>query len=85
MPKNRETQSKLKHKAKGTNVTNIKNTITRKNKYYNGEKYIIGYEDSMVGYRALKNITDIIYLYDNISVFAKNDCYIFDDFFTLIF
>jgi|688.fasta_scaffold11351_11 dTDP-4-dehydrorhamnose reductase len=56
-----------------------------KNKYYNGEKYIIGYEDSMVGYRALKNITDIIYLYDNISVFAKNDCYIFDDFFTLIF
>jgi hypothetical protein len=36
MPKNRATQSKLKHKAKGTNVTNIKNAITRKNKYYNG-------------------------------------------------
>ena len=32
MPKNRVTQSKLKHKAKGTNVTNIKNTVTRKNK-----------------------------------------------------
>jgi hypothetical protein len=28
MPKNRATQSKLKH--------NSKNTITRKNKYYNG-------------------------------------------------
>ena len=38
-----------------------------KNKYYNGEKYIIGFEDSMVGYRALKNITDTIYVYDNLS------------------
>jgi hypothetical protein len=36
MPKTRVTQSKLKHKTKGTNVTNTKNTITRKNKYYNG-------------------------------------------------
>ena len=36
MPKNRVTQSKLKHKAKGTNVTNIKNTVTRKNKMYIG-------------------------------------------------
>lgn len=56
-----------------------------KNKYYNGEKYIIGFEDSMVGYRALKNITDTIYVYDNLSLFEKNDCYIFDDFLTLVF
>ena len=48
-------------------------------------KYIIGFEDSMVGYRALKNITDTIYVYDNLSLFEKNDCYIFDDFLTLVF
>ena len=36
MPKNRVTKSKLKHNVKGTNVTNNKNAITRKNKLYIG-------------------------------------------------
>lgn len=56
-----------------------------KNKYYNGEKYIIGFEDSMVGYRSLKNITETIYIYDNILVFEKNDCYIFNDFSSMLY
>jgi dTDP-4-dehydrorhamnose reductase/beta-phosphoglucomutase-like phosphatase (HAD superfamily) len=51
-----------------------------KEKYYKNEKYIIGIEDSMVGYNALKCITDIIYIYNNETVFKNNDCYIFDDY-----
>lgn len=51
-----------------------------KNKFYNNEKYIIGVEDSMVGYAALKNHTDLIYIYENEIVFKNNDCFLFDDF-----
>ena len=55
-----------------------------KTKYYKGEKHIIGFEDSAVGYKSLKHVTDIIYVYDNKLLFEKNDCYLFDDFCTLI-
>ena len=51
-----------------------------KQKYYKNEKYIIGFEDSMVGYDALKHVTDLIYIYGNESIFKKNDCYLFDDY-----
>lgn len=51
-----------------------------KKKYYKNEKYIIGFEDSVVGYKALKTCTDLIYIYDNESIFKNNDCYVFDDF-----
>lgn len=51
-----------------------------KQKYYKNEKYIIGFEDSMVGYNSLKNITDIIYIYNNECLFKNNDCYLFDDY-----
>jgi len=51
-----------------------------KKKYYNNEKFIIGFEDSMVGYTALKKQTDLIYIYDNESIFKHNDCYLFDDY-----
>jgi len=51
-----------------------------KQKYYKNEKYIIGYEDSMVGYNALKKHTDFIYIYDNETIFNNNDCYLFDDY-----
>jgi dTDP-4-dehydrorhamnose reductase len=54
-----------------------------KQKYYKNEKYIIGFEDSMVGYDALKHVTDLIYIYGNESIFKKNDCYLFDDFTSL--
>ena len=54
-----------------------------KKKYYKNEKYIIGIEDSMVGYKALKEHTDLIYIYNNEIVFKNNDCYLFDDYIQL--
>jgi beta-phosphoglucomutase-like phosphatase (HAD superfamily) len=51
-----------------------------KQKYYKNEKYIIGFEDSMVGYNALKYHTDLIYVYKNEDIFKQNDCYLFDDY-----
>ena len=55
-----------------------------KNKLYNGEKYIIGIEDSFVGYKSLKNVTDKIFIINNEDVFRENDCYLFSDFLELI-
>ena len=55
-----------------------------KQKYYKNEKYIIGFEDSIVGYNALKHHTDLIYIYDNETIFKNNDCYLFDDYNNLI-
>ena len=55
-----------------------------KQKYYKNEKYIIGIEDSMVGYKALVNYTDLIYIYNNESIFKNNDCYLFDDYNVLL-
>jgi dTDP-4-dehydrorhamnose reductase len=51
-----------------------------KQKYYKNEKYIIGFEDSVVGYNALKHHTDLIYIFNNELVFKEYDCYLFDDF-----
>jgi len=51
-----------------------------KQKYYKNEKYLVGIEDSMVGYTSLKKCTDLIYIYNNQFVFKNNDCYLFDDF-----
>jgi len=51
-----------------------------KKKYYKNEKYIIGIEDSVVGYTALKQHTDLIYIYNNELLFKNNDCYLFDDY-----
>jgi beta-phosphoglucomutase-like phosphatase (HAD superfamily) len=51
-----------------------------KQKYYKNEKYVIGFEDSMVGYNALKHHTDLIYVYNNDNIFKNNDCYLFDDY-----
>lgn len=49
-------------------------------KYHKNEKYLIGIEDSNVGYSSLKNITDIILIYNNYKLFENNDCYFFNDF-----
>jgi dTDP-4-dehydrorhamnose reductase len=56
-----------------------------KKMYYNGEEYIIGIEDSLVGFNSIKQITDIIYIYDNINLFKNNDCYLFHDFHELYY
>ena len=50
------------------------------NRYYNKEKYIIGIEDTYAGYKSLRNITDIIYIFKNKNIFNKEDCYLFDNF-----
>ncbi|MAU37498.1 MAG: hypothetical protein CMD14_09075 [Flavobacteriales bacterium] len=50
------------------------------NKYYNKEKYIIGIEDSNVGFNSLKNVANIIYIFNNEEIYKKNDCYLFDDY-----
>ena len=36
---------------------------------------MIGIEDSMVGYSALKHHTDLIYIYENEKLFKNNDCF----------
>jgi dTDP-4-dehydrorhamnose reductase/beta-phosphoglucomutase-like phosphatase (HAD superfamily) len=81
-------------------LKNVKNWITRDDyenakpsddsyrlaltKYYSNERYIIGIEDSMVGYNALKSITDRIYIYcENDCIFSEQDCYIFNNFVNL--
>ena len=51
-----------------------------KEMFYTNEKYIIGFEDSKVGYDSIKNLTDIIYMYKNKNVFDENDCFLFDDY-----
>lgn len=56
-----------------------------KQKYYKNEKYILGFEDSMVGYKSLKQLTDFIYIYENEELFKNNDCYLFDDYNNIIF
>jgi dTDP-4-dehydrorhamnose reductase len=56
-----------------------------KKKYYKNEKYILGFEDSMVGYKALKHHTDLIYIYENETIFKNNDGYLFDDYNNLIY
>ena len=52
------------------------------NKYYRNEKYIIGFEDTNVGYRALLNVTNRIYLYSETvhNLFSNNNSYIFNDY-----
>ena len=49
-------------------------------RFYKNEKYKIGIEDSNVGLEALRNITNIIYIFKNGSLFLNNDCYLFDDY-----
>lgn len=75
-------------------LKNVKNWVTRDDyenakpsgdsyrfamkKYYSNEKYIIGIEDSIVGYNALKTVTDRIYIY--CEEFLEKDCYLFNNF-----
>ena len=51
-----------------------------KQKYSKKEKYMIGFEDSVIGYNALKHHTDCIYIYGSETIFKNNDCYLLDDY-----
>lgn len=55
-------------------------------KYYSNEKYIIGIEDSIVGYNALKTVTDRIYIYcEDSHMFLEKDCYLFNNFANILY
>jgi dTDP-4-dehydrorhamnose reductase/beta-phosphoglucomutase-like phosphatase (HAD superfamily) len=51
------------------------------NKYYKNEKYIIGIENTLAGYKGLKEITDIIYiiLNNNKNIFKNCDAYLINN------
>ena len=53
-------------------------------KYGNNSKNIVGIEDSEVGFKALKDVTPLIFMVDNYNVFKNNDCYIFNDYIQLL-
>ena len=53
-------------------------------KYGNNSKNIVGIEDSEVGFKALKDVTPLIFMVDNYNVFKNNDCYIFNDYSQLL-
>jgi len=50
------------------------------NKYYKNEKFKIGIEDSIVGFKSLKSVTNYIYIFNNKSLFKNEDCYLFDNY-----
>lgn len=47
--------------------------------YYNNKKYKILFEDSLVGYNSVIQVTDIVFIYNNDTIFKSDHCYIFDD------
>jgi dTDP-4-dehydrorhamnose reductase/beta-phosphoglucomutase-like phosphatase (HAD superfamily) len=60
-----------------------------KNLYYKNEKYIIGIENTLIGYNAIKNITECIYIITNkedyyYNEFKKKDIYLIDNFLEII-
>ena len=51
--------------------------------FYSGEKYIVGIEDSNVGYSAIRNVTERIYVYTeprSSSYLQDKDCYLFNNY-----
>lgn len=60
-----------------------------KKTYYKNEKYIIGIENTLIGYKSIKNITDCIYLVTNKNDYYYNelkklDVYLIDDLLDII-
>ena len=58
------------------------------NKYHKSEKYIIGFENTFVGYEALNKVTSIIYMICNQNTKLYNkmkseDVYIINNFYNL--
>jgi S-adenosylmethionine synthetase len=56
--------------------------------YYNEEKYVIGFENTSIGYESMRHLTSIVYLYidendeyvKNDNWYYKKDAFIFDDY-----
>jgi hypothetical protein len=69
---------------------NPKNDIYEraKNKYYNQENYIIGFENTYVGYQSLTSVTPIVYFYldeteESSRICERIDAFIFNDYRTV--
>ena len=56
--------------------------------YYNEEKYVIGFENTSIGFESMRHLTSIVYLYidendeyvKNDNWYYKKDAFIFDDY-----
>jgi dTDP-4-dehydrorhamnose reductase len=48
--------------------------------FYRSEDYIIGFEDSLAGYRAISSITPLVFIYNSMEIFKKENCYLFNDY-----
>lgn len=53
-------------------------------KYGKNAKNVIGIEDSEVGFKALKDVTSLIFMVNNDNIFKNNDCFIFNDYVQLL-
>jgi beta-phosphoglucomutase-like phosphatase (HAD superfamily) len=51
-----------------------------KSLYYRSEDYIIGIEDSLAGYHALSTVTPLVFIYNSLEIFKKENCYLFNDY-----
>ena len=54
--------------------------LVAKEKFYKGEKYVIGIEDTIAGIQSLQRVVDIKMLFNNKDVFKTENVYLFDDF-----
>ena len=48
--------------------------------FYRSEDYIIGFEDSLAGYRAVSSVTPLVFIYNSMGIFKKENCYLFNDY-----
>ena len=48
--------------------------------FYKSEDYIIGFEDSLAGYRAVSSVTPLVFIYNSMEIFKKENCYLFNDY-----
>lgn len=48
--------------------------------FYRSEDYIIGFEDSLAGYCAISSITPLVFIYNSMEIFKKENCYLFNDY-----
>jgi len=58
------------------------------NKFFNKEKYVIGFENSINGYKSLNNITKCIYIITDTNhldykYFKNQDVYLINDYYNL--
>ena len=51
-----------------------------KDLYYRSEDYIIGFEDSLAGYHAVSLVTPLVFIYNSVDIFKKENCYLINDY-----